>query len=155
MPRRHVAIAAAVAVIWGVNFVVIHVGLDSFPPLLFAALRFCLVALALPFVPRPGAPVRYVIAVGVFLSAGQFGLLFLGIDLGILPMGRFIGAELPRKGSIALILVVGFALGFATTIAEPDVLVRVRRHGGPDPLLREPLDGVLGPHPVHVQADQS
>ena len=62
MPRRHVLIATLVAVIWGVNFVVIHVGLDSFPPLLFAALRFCLVALALPFVPRPGVPVKYVVA---------------------------------------------------------------------------------------------
>ena len=83
MPRRHVLLALAVAVVWGVNFVVIHVGLDTFPPLLFAALRFCLVALALPFVPRPGVPVKYVIAVGVFLSAGQFGLLFLGIDKGM------------------------------------------------------------------------
>lgn len=50
-------------------------------------------------------------------------LLFLGVDLGILPMGRFIGAALPEKGSVALIVAVGFALGFATTIAEPDVLV--------------------------------
>jgi hypothetical protein len=50
-------------------------------------------------------------------------LLFTGVDLGILPMGRFIGAELPKKGSVALIIGVAFALGFATTIAEPDVLV--------------------------------
>src|SRR3954471_18353830 len=83
MPRRNVLLALAVAVVWGVNFVVIHVGLDSFPPLLFAALRFCIVALALPFVPRPGVPILSVIAVGVFLSAGQFGLLFLGIERGM------------------------------------------------------------------------
>jgi hypothetical protein len=50
-------------------------------------------------------------------------LLFAGIDLGILPMGRFIGAELPRKGSLWLIVAVAFALGFATTAAEPDVLI--------------------------------
>ncbi len=50
-------------------------------------------------------------------------LLFTGIDLGVLPMGRFIGAELPKKGSLALIVAVAFSLGFATTIAEPDVLV--------------------------------
>src|SRR5262245_16501091 len=50
-------------------------------------------------------------------------LLFAGVDLGILPMGRFIGAELPKKGSLVLIIAVAFALGFATTIAEPDVLV--------------------------------
>jgi O-acetylserine/cysteine efflux transporter len=83
MPRRHALLASAVAAIWGINFVVIHVGLEHFPPLLFAALRFVLVALALPFVPKPGVPVRYVIAVGLFMSAGQFGFLFLGIDKGM------------------------------------------------------------------------
>ncbi len=83
MPRRHALAALAVATVWGVNFVVIHVGLSHFPPLLFAALRFALVALALPFVPRPGVPVRYVVAVGVFLSMGQFGLLFLGMANGV------------------------------------------------------------------------
>lgn len=50
-------------------------------------------------------------------------LLFMGVDLGILPMGRFIGSELPKKGSVALIVAVGFAMGFAATVAEPDVLV--------------------------------
>ena len=103
MPRRHVLIATLVAVIWGVNFVVIHVGLDSFPPLLFAALRFCLVALALPFVPRPGVPVKYVVAVGVFLSAGQFGLLFVGIDQGM-PAGL---------ASLVLQLQAAFTVGLA------------------------------------------
>ena len=60
---------------------------------------------------------------GSMLAVAGMLLLFTGIDLGILPMGRFIGAELPRKGSLWLILAVAFALGFATTIAEPDVLV--------------------------------
>jgi O-acetylserine/cysteine efflux transporter len=108
MPRRHVLIALAVAVVWGVNFVVIHVGLDHFPPLLFAALRFCLVALALPFVPRPGVPFRYVIAVGVFLSAGQFGLLFLGIDKGM-PAGL---------ASLVLQLQAAFTVGLAVLLLK-------------------------------------
>jgi drug/metabolite transporter (DMT)-like permease len=43
MPRRHVVLALVVAVCWAVNFVVIDIGLDSFPPLLVAALRFGLV----------------------------------------------------------------------------------------------------------------
>src|SRR4051812_38402135 len=43
-----------VAVCWAVNFVVIDIGLESFPPLLFAALRFGLIAFpAIFFVPRP------------------------------------------------------------------------------------------------------
>ncbi len=50
-------------------------------------------------------------------------MLFAGVEHGILPMGRYIGAELPRRGSVWLIVSVAAALGFATTIAEPDVLV--------------------------------
>lgn len=49
--------------------------------------------------------------------------LFAGVDLGLLPMGRFIGAALSQKQSLALMLGVVFAMGFATTSAEPDVLV--------------------------------
>jgi O-acetylserine/cysteine efflux transporter len=108
MPRSHVLLALAVAVVWGVNFVVIHVGLDSFPPLLFAALRFCLVALALPFVPRPGVPLKYVLAVGVFLSAGQFGLLFLGIEKGM-PAGL---------ASLVLQLQAAFTVGLAVLLLK-------------------------------------
>ncbi|MGB2874754.1 MAG: EamA family transporter [Gaiellaceae bacterium] len=44
MPRRHAVLALVVAVCWAVNFVVIDIGLESFPPLLFAALRFELIA---------------------------------------------------------------------------------------------------------------
>lgn len=84
MPTRHALLACAVAVVWGVNFVVIDVGLDSFPPLLFAALRFALVALPAVFlVRRPGVGWRWVLAVGAFLSAGQFGLLFVAMDEGM------------------------------------------------------------------------
>jgi hypothetical protein len=60
---------------------------------------------------------------GAALAALGMLLLFAGIDLGVLPMGRFIGAELPRKGSLWLIAGVAFALGFAVTVAEPDVLI--------------------------------
>lgn len=60
---------------------------------------------------------------GSLLAIAGMLLLIAGVDMGILPMGRFIGAELPRKGSLSLILAVGFGLGFATTVAEPDVLV--------------------------------
>ena len=60
---------------------------------------------------------------GAMLATVDMILLFVGVDLGILPMGRFIGAELPKNESLAMIIAVAFALGFATTVAEPDVLV--------------------------------
>jgi hypothetical protein len=50
-------------------------------------------------------------------------LLFAGVDLGLLPMGRYIGSALSEKRSLVLMLTVAFAIGFATTAAEPDVIV--------------------------------
>lgn len=50
-------------------------------------------------------------------------MLLAGIDHGVLPMGRYVGAELPRKGSVWIIIAVAGALGFVTTAAEPDVLM--------------------------------
>ncbi|HEY8548625.1 MAG TPA: DUF1538 domain-containing protein [Vicinamibacterales bacterium] len=60
---------------------------------------------------------------GAALAAIGMLLLLTGIDFGVLPMGRFIGAELPKRRSLTLILAVAFAIGFAVTVAEPDVLV--------------------------------
>jgi O-acetylserine/cysteine efflux transporter len=87
MRRRHAALALVVAVCWAVNFVVIDIGLESFPPLLFAALRFGLTALpAIFFVPRPDVRWRAVVAVGLFIGVGQFGVLFVAMNSG-LPAG--------------------------------------------------------------------
>jgi hypothetical protein len=61
--------------------------------------------------------------VGSALALAGMTLLLAGIDYGILPMGRYIGAALPGKQSLLLIVAVSFALGFTTTVAEPDVLV--------------------------------
>jgi len=54
-------------------------------------------------------------------------LFFVGIDVGVLPMGRFIGADLPQRGSLLLIVAMAFSVGFTTTVAEPDVLVLSRQ----------------------------
>ena len=84
MPRRHILLALSVAALWGVNFVAIDYALESFPPLLLGALRFTLVAFpAVFFLPRPAIGWRYVVGVGIFLSALQFGLLFVSIHEGM------------------------------------------------------------------------
>lgn len=60
---------------------------------------------------------------GAGLAIVGMVLLFMGIEIGVLPMGRYIGGELPRHRSLWLIAGAGFAIGFGTTVAEPDVLV--------------------------------
>ena len=84
MQPRHLLAAVLVAVIWGINFVAIDIGLGSFPPLLFTALRFTVAAVPAVFlVGRPRVPWRWVLSVGLAIGALQFGLLFLGIHLGM------------------------------------------------------------------------
>ena len=86
MNRRDTLLAVLVAALWGFNFVVIDWGMGSVPPLLFAAIRFTVVAVpACFFVPRPPVPFRTVAAVGAFMSLGQFGLLYLSMHLGMPP----------------------------------------------------------------------
>jgi len=86
LPFRHFLLALAVVAIWGSNFVVIRLGLNAFPPLLFAALRFAMAVLpAILFVPRPAAPWRNLAAYGLLIGVGQFGLLFLAMRSQISP----------------------------------------------------------------------
>lgn len=104
MPRRHVLLAVAVMVVWGVNFVVLDVALESFPPLLLVALRFLFVAVpAVFFLAPPPVRARYVIGVGLFMSGGQFALLFVAMDQGM-PAGL---------ASLVLQLQVLFTIGLA------------------------------------------
>ncbi|WP_406395122.1 EamA family transporter [Streptomyces sp. NBC_00887] len=84
MRPLHIALAALVAAVWGVNFVVIEVGLAHFPPLLFSALRFLVAALPAVFlVGRPTVAWKWIIGVGLVLGVAKFGLLFIGMDRGM------------------------------------------------------------------------
>lgn len=84
MKPSHAALAVLTATIWGVNFVVIKVGLHEFPPLLFSSLRFLAAAVpALWFVGRPRVAWKWVLAVALALGVAKFGLLFLGMSAGM------------------------------------------------------------------------
>ncbi|MEU8698150.1 EamA family transporter [Streptomyces sp. NPDC048680] len=83
MRPLHITLAALVAAVWGVNFVVIELGLDHFPPLLFSALRFLVAALPAVFlVGRPKVARKWIVGVGLALGVAKFGLLFIGMDRG-------------------------------------------------------------------------
>ena len=84
MRSVHLALAVLVAAIWGLNFVVIEVGLDDFPPLLLSALRYALAALPLLVLGgMPSVRWRWVLAVGVAIGVVKFSLLFIGMDVGM------------------------------------------------------------------------
>lgn len=102
MPPRSALLATLVALVWGANFVVIAVGVDDFPPTLFVAIRFVVVIIpAIFFVPRPAARWRDIARVGLFMSVGQFGLLYTSLSLGM-PAGL---ASLVLQAQVALTIV--------------------------------------------------
>ena len=80
----HLALTLAVVVVWGFAFVPIRIGLNEVPPFMLAALRFLLAALpAVFFVKPPDMPWKGVVAYGFAIGVVQFGLLFVGIKLGM------------------------------------------------------------------------
>jgi len=84
MSLRHTLLAVLAALLWGFTFVAIKLGLGEFPPLLFAALRFVVVAFpAVLFVPRTGIAWRWIIAVGLAMGTFQYGLLYVGMENGM------------------------------------------------------------------------
>ncbi len=81
---RKDGLLALLVVVWGLNFVVIKVGLHNMPPLMLAGLRFLLVAFpALFFVARPKIPFRLLLGYGLTISFGQFAFLFCAINFGM------------------------------------------------------------------------
>jgi len=84
MSPRDLLLALVVVVAWGVNFVVIKVGLHGVPPMLLGALRFTLAAVpAVFFVKRPQMPWRWLFAYGATISFGQFAFLFSAMYVGM------------------------------------------------------------------------
>ncbi|TBU75061.1 O-acetylserine/cysteine exporter [Pseudomonas daroniae] len=104
MTPKDILLAAVVIVAWGVNFVVIKVGLEGVPPMLLGALRFMLAAFpAILFVRRPDMPLRWLLAYGLTISLGQFAFLFSAMYAGM-PAGL---------ASLVLQAQAFFTLGFA------------------------------------------
>ena len=84
MTLRDRLLALTVVVFWGLNFLAIHAGLEHFPPLFFAALRFAVMAIpVILFVPRPDVPLRWFLLYGFGFGTLQFAFLFLAMDQGM------------------------------------------------------------------------
>lgn len=107
-------LAVLVAVLWGVNFVAIDLGLhpegaNDVPPLLFVAMRFVLVVVpCIFFIRKPDVSWAVILGVGLFMSTGQFALLYVGMALGM-PAGL---ASLVLQAQVLLtVLIAAGVLG--------------------------------------------
>jgi hypothetical protein len=78
---------------------------------------FQLVVLRQPF------PDLAKVLVGLVLVLLGLALFVRGLDLGLFPLGESMAYAFARKGSLGWLLGFAFALGFATTAAEPVLIV--------------------------------
>ncbi|MGP1396786.1 MAG: EamA family transporter [Inquilinaceae bacterium] len=134
MNRRDTLLMMIVVVFWGGNFAVSKAGLVDFPPILFIALRFVLVAaLLVPLVPIPRARLPALLGLSVTLGLFHFSLMFTGlkaVDASVaaiaiqvqVPFAALLGAMFFKER-----LTRQKAVGMAVAIAGVAILA-----GGPD-----------------------
>lgn len=109
LPASHLLLALAIVAVWGTNFVVIKISLDSFPPFLFAALRYIFALLPVVFfMPRPKVSWRNLCIYGLATGVGQFGVMYFAID----------GRISPGLASLVIQTQVFFTIGFAMFFAK-------------------------------------
>jgi hypothetical protein len=60
--------------------------------------------------------------IGLGVVVVGIAMFLQGLELGIFPIGKNLSNELTRKGSLPLLMIFGFFLGFAAVIAEPALI---------------------------------
>lgn len=140
MSPTQIACAVLVPLFWGVQFVVIKVGLTAFPPLFFVGLRFAAIAvILLPFVGWPSRrELGPMIAISVFFGGLNFALFFVGLGQGLASVSA-VANQLSTPFTVLLAwpflgerpsrhVIIGVALAFggvALTAAEPGGSVKL------------------------------
>jgi drug/metabolite transporter (DMT)-like permease len=138
---RNLGLFVALSALWGLTFPAITIGLESFPPLLFAAVRYDVAGVALlgflvvrgvEWVPHTRSDGLAIATAGAFLIAGN-SLLFIGqqtvpggiasILYGLIPLltAGFAAVLLPSEPiTVRRLLGVGTGLVGVGVIAQPD-----------------------------------
>ena len=60
--------------------------------------------------------------VGLLIVVIGVALFLQGLELGIFPIGKNLSNEFAKKGSLTLLMLFGFCLGFAAVVAEPALI---------------------------------
>lgn len=90
---------------------------------------FIVILLNFTIAPLPEGQLAQFIVGGILLILG-LSIFLIGADLGMVLFGQRVGAALTYRRNMPLILIASFAIGFAITIAEPDVQVLANQVAG-------------------------
>ena len=81
---RDLVAALAVVIIWGVNFVITKFALRDFTPFQLGAARYAIALIPFVlFIKPPRVHWKWVVLYGLFQGLGQFGLMFIAIQIGL------------------------------------------------------------------------
>lgn len=61
--------------------------------------------------------------IGAFLLMLGMGLFNIGVEIGMSPIGSYVGSKITKSRKLSVIIIVSFILGVAITVAEPDLQV--------------------------------
>ena len=87
-------------------------------PIIVVVVFFQSVVIGQPF-PQTGE-----IIVGFIFVVVGLMLFIEGLEIGLFPIGETMAYALAKKGSLFWLMIFSFALGFSTTIAEPERGIR-------------------------------
>lgn len=105
MPLKPTLLALLVTLIWGVNVVVIKIGVTEIPPIALLAIRYSLAGLILiPFIKWPGwVQFKWCVLQGIFLGVLHQGTLFYALT--IMPAGL---SAIILQSTIILVTLMGW-----------------------------------------------
>ncbi|MFV8814259.1 DUF1538 family protein, partial [Aerococcus urinaeequi] len=98
--------------------------LDKFKEVISSVLPIVVLVFALAFtlVDVPGDMMARFAIGSILLTLGLTIFLF-GVDIGMTPIGNYLGDSIIRSSSHLIVLLLTFFIGFSITVAEPDLLI--------------------------------
>lgn len=95
---------------------------EKFREVLMAVLPITIIVAVLNYTLTPLAPHIFLrfLAGAVFIVVG-LSIFLLGVDIGITPIGNQMGASIARTNKLWIVVIAGLVLGFAISVAEPDL----------------------------------
>ncbi|HHX02992.1 MAG TPA: DUF1538 domain-containing protein [Tissierellia bacterium] len=102
--------------------------LDKFKEVFFSLAPITLIVVILHFTITPLSPLllgRFLM--GALLILIGLTIFLFGIDIGLYPVGEYIGVQLTETRKISLFVIISAFIGFFISVAEPDLHILARQ----------------------------
>ena len=106
----------------------LNVLISKLKEVLYAVLPITVIVLILNFTLTPLDPILIIrFIIGAILITIGLSIFLIGIDIGITPIGKSMGAAIAKTNKMWIVVVAGLFLGFFVSIAEPDLHILAKQ----------------------------